>query len=184
MKKVLFAIIMAISASVANAGEYLGVTFGNGTDTKTDQHSGLATVTYGQTNGAWDVEGRAGTVRQARTATNDNFVEGRVRYNWTFDKIKPWVRGTFGDQINNGMGQYTYWGVEPGVGFQFTPTFRIDGSYLRRQAITNSVNDDRKTWIAAATFDLDKRNSLVGRYLSSTDLVKANTFEIGYVRSF
>jgi len=188
MKKALLAVLAGlVMATSAIAGEYIGLTAGNGTNTKNDQHSSIGTLSYGQTNGAWDFDGRFGMIRQARTATNDNFAEARVRYEWnttSLGGLKPWVRGTIGDQIPSTAGQYMYWAVEPGVGFQFTPSFRADGSYRRGQAFAGSVTDDRRTWIAAATYAADKKNSFVGRYYSSTDTIKANTWELGYVRSF
>jgi hypothetical protein len=184
MKKVLFAVLMAVAVT-ASAGEYIDVTGGTVKNAVSEQRSNYGIFTYGQNIGAFDVEGRVGAARTQNTEINNNFGEARVRYNVAgFGPVKPWVRGTLGEQLNTGS-HFGYWAVEPGVGFQFNQAIRADLSVIRKQPFNRDWRAaDQTAWVVGASYALDKKNAFSVRSLTSHDNVRSQAYEFGYTRSF
>jgi predicted porin len=187
MKKsiVAMAVLVAASGGVL-AAEYGDITVGSIKNQVTEQRSTLGIVTYGQQLGNLDVEGRVGVARSNDTNTNDNMIEGRARYNFnSSSNFKPWIRGTIGEQLNSGSNHYAYWAVEPGMGYTVTPALRVDVSVARSEAFDNSVvGANVNTGTVGLTYNCDKKNSVSGRFIKSTNDVRADRFEVGYTRNF
>lgn len=184
MKKLLIG-VLAMFATAAFAGEYMDVTVGSTKAKASDQRSDVGVVSYGQTMGALTLEGRVGAARTANTDVNSNFAELRGRMGFgPMLGLQPWVRGTVGEQFNNGS-KFGYWAVEPGLGFNVTPKFRVDGSVRRTEAFDDSFKVVNSTaYVASGSYALDKKNAFT-LYLTKTPVgLKANMVEVGYTRSF
>jgi hypothetical protein len=189
MKKVLMSVIVAIVASIssmAHASEYMGIDLGNSKNKAINsQTTHYGTVTYGQSLGHIDVEGRLGVGRTTDTFVDSNFADVRGRVN--FDPIvglNPWLRGTIGETFSNGTNA-GYWAFEPGVTYKVTPSLNAELSVQRTELFNRNWSAaDQSTYTLGAVYSVNAKNSVSLRYLKSVDGTQPTAYEFGYVRSF
>lgn len=184
MKKLIIASVAAM-ALTAYAGEYVGVTVGAGHVDSPKAHTNLGTVLLGTKIGNYDLSAKAGSSRESNTtaATTRNFAEFRGAYEFSGTSgIKPWGRVGVGSEFGSGYAN-TYYTIEPGVGFQLLPTFRVDAS-LKRVDYSNRKNVGRSEGIVEGSFALSKSNTVSVKYTDVLSGPNAKSFEIGIVHAF
>ncbi|HET8688605.1 MAG TPA: hypothetical protein VFM18_18480 [Methanosarcina sp.] len=166
MKKYILAAVFALVASSAVAGEYVNASVGS-TSTNA-QRSNVLVAAYGTNFDSWNVEGRVAMVEGETINGLGNFVEGRVRYNFSdVVGVKPWVRATLGDQLRTTAGDRAYLGGEAGVGVQCTENLRSDLSIARKVTLGNPVVNqgaDQTSFTLGAAYALSEKNSIGASY--------------------
>jgi len=167
MKKYVLAVVLALVAGSAIADEYVGVGVGSTRTTDvagTSTRSNYGVVTLGQNIGQFAVEGRVAVKETATTNALGDFVEARARYNFAdVVGVKPWVRVSVGEQFT-GAADHAYVGVEPGVGYQFTPTLRGDVSIARAVTTAHVAGADATTGEVGVSYALTTATSVGVNY--------------------
>lgn len=191
MKKIFttafIALTMAVSSSAFAAGEYVGGTLGTSRTDGTTGYASNGSLLVGKEIGQYDFSLKAGVGRDtdSTTSTTTNFAEVRGAYNFAdvgAAGLKPWVRATIGSEFGLGFAR-SYYAVEPGLGYAFTPSLRGDVS-LKRVEYFNRDNVGRTEANLMGTYAVNKNNDVTLRYTRTMSGRDSNGYEIGVVHRF
>jgi hypothetical protein len=136
----------------------------------------------------------AGSKDDGQVAGNNNAlenqVEARVQKLWeVLPSLKAGARVSVGEMVNgsNTAGKtvdFAYYTIEPKASYALTKDLSLAAAWRYRNALTDTVNYQTRTWKIGADYALTKKDEIGTRYLVKRGDSNSNGVELIYSRSF
>lgn len=191
MKNIFAALVLLVSAT-AFAGptgitmEYEGE-YGQGKDSGTNGSS-VALAPYYKFGDGWkaDVKFEAGRDFGSIDGVNnpiDAKIEARIKKEFKItDDLMVGLRLGLGERYGNQ--DFSFYTIEPSVGYKLTQAWSVNASYRYRDSFNKSNNFNTDTYKVGTSYKITPENEVGVRYFQKYGDARTNGFEMVYSHGF